>query len=358
MTVSRSIYKASVMADTVSASIEGFADSALAEVARRFSVKISPTMRAAIDETDASDPIALQFLPSVQELTVASGETKDPIADHPNTPVKGIVHRHSDRVLLKVLDVCPVYCRFCFRRSMVSPVNSQPLTKSELDAALSYIEETPSIWEVILTGGDPFLLSPARVAEIMDRLNAIPHVSVVRWHTRVPLVSPELVTKEFIQAMIRPNFATWVAIHTNHAKEFTTSGIAAVNRLVNAGIPLLGQTVLLKGVNDTPEALEKLLRTMIQNRIKPYYLHHLDKAEGTSHFRTRIRDGRELMQTLRGNLSGMCLPTYVLDLPSGGGKIAIPDYRMRMAENTNDNAADVYEFEAYDGVWNEYSDDV
>lgn len=358
MTVSQPTYKASAVADDVSVNPKSATDSALVEVARRFSVKISPVMQAAMDKTDAHDPIALQFLPSVQELAIAKGETKDPIADYPHTPVKGIVHRHSDRALLKVLDVCPVYCRFCFRRSMVSPANTQPLSKTELDSALKYIEKTPSIWEVILTGGDPFLLSSTRVVEITDRLNAIPHVAVVRWHTRVPLVSPELVTEDFIQAMIRPNFATWVAIHTNHAKEFTEQGIAAIDRLVKAGIPLLGQTVLLRGVNDTPEALEDLLRTMIRNRIKPYYLHHLDRTEGTSHFRTRIRDGQNLMHTLRKNVSGMCLPTYVLDLPSGGGKIAIPDTRMRMAENHDNTPAEVYEFEAYNGVWDRYSDDV
>jgi lysine 2,3-aminomutase len=243
----------------------------------------------------------------------------DPIGDVARSPVKGIVHRYPDRVLLKPLHACAVYCRFCFRREMVGP-GGEALSGDELDAALAYIRDNPSVWEVVVTGGDPFLLSPRRLRTITQALSAMPQVGVVRLHTRIPAADPGRVTDELIAALTAPDLATWVAVHINHADELTAEVRAALARLVEAGIPLLGQTVLLKGVNDNPAALEALFRGLVRNRVKPYYLHHPDLAAGTSHFRGSLAEGQALVKSLRGRVSGLCQPTYVLDIPGGHGK--------------------------------------
>lgn len=294
---------------------------AIGEVLERYAVAITPEMLNAIGEHIETDPIALQFVPQSAELDAQPNEREDPIGDERFSPVKGIVHRYPDRVLLKVLHVCPVYCRFCFRREKVGPGGAF-LSPSELEAALTYIADTPRVWEVIFTGGDPFVLSPGRLASIVERLEQIEHVEILRFHTRVPLVAPGRVTTELIDA-IKCSKTTYVVQHVNHAAEFTPEGRAAVARLVDAGIPMLSQSVLLRGVNDRPEVLETLFRSLVRARIKPYYLHHLDLARGTHHFRTSVEDGQTLMKALRGNVSGLCQPTYVLDIPGGHGKVPI-----------------------------------
>jgi lysine 2,3-aminomutase len=251
----------------------------------------------------------------------------DPIGDRIKSPAPGIVHRYPDRVLLKIASVCPVYCRFCFRREMVGPQNGEMLSREELDAALAYIAATPQIWEVILTGGDPFVLSPRRLREVTDRLSNIQHVKVLRWHTRVPVVDPTRVDDELIAAITSRRQSVFVAIHTNHPKELTASAQTAIARLADAGIPLLSQTVLLKGINDSPDVLEALMRRLVELRIKPYYLHHGDLAPGTAHFRTTIEEGRALMAELRRRISGIAMPAYVLDLPGAFGKVPIEQSR-------------------------------
>jgi len=290
---------------------------ALAEVAQRYAVAITPAMEAAINPDDPHDPIAAQFVPDVRELEQAPHESPDPIGDHAHSPVKGIVHRYPDRALLKIVHACPVYCRFCFRREMVGPDGEGGLSADELDAALGYVSAHDQIWEVILTGGDPFILSPRRVRDLMLRLNAIGHVKVVRWHTRVPLVDPGRVTEDFVRALRVSNKAVWVALHANHSREFTDEGRLAIARLVDHGIAMVSQTVLLAGVNDDPATLEALMRRFVENRIKPYYLHHLDAAPGVEHFRRSIADGQALMRALHANASGLCQPSYVLDIPGG-----------------------------------------
>jgi lysine 2,3-aminomutase len=240
--------------------------------------------------------------------------------------VKGIVHRYPDRVLLKPLHVCPVYCRFCFRREKVGP-GGEALSADELAAALAYIRSRPEIWEVILTGGDPLMLAPRRLAELMAALDAIPHVAIVRLHSRVPIVDPERVTGELVRALKPGRVAVWLAVHCNHARELAPSTRAALSRLADAGLPLMGQTVLLKGVNDTVETLEQLMRALVTARVKPYYLHHPDLVRGTGHFRVSIAEGQALMKALRGRLSGLAQPTYVLDVPGGHGKVPVgPSY--------------------------------
>jgi lysine 2,3-aminomutase len=294
-------------------------------VLERFSLAITPAMRDLIERGDAADPIARQFVPSAAELVTLAEERADPIGDDSYTAVKGIVHRYPDRVLLKPLHVCPVYCRFCFRREKVGP-GGEMLSQLELQTAYSYIRSNPQIWEVILTGGDPLIMTERRMAEIIRSLDAIRHVEVIRIHTRIPVVDPDRITPAMIHAL-KVDRPVYVVLHCNHPRELTAAARAACARLVDAGIPMLSQSVLLKGVNDNRETMEKLLRALAQARVKPYYLHHGDLAEGTSHFRTSIAAGQRLMRQLRGRLSGICQPTYVLDIPGGFGKVPIgPSY--------------------------------
>lgn len=299
---------------------------ALDQVAQRYSVALTPAMADLIDPTDPNDPIALQFIPDARELIETPGETKDPIGDETHSPIEGIVHRYPDRALLKIVHACPVYCRFCFRRETVGP-GGEFLTGEKLDAAFDYIARTKQLWEIIITGGDPFILAPRRIREINERLSAIDHVKIIRWHTRVPLVEPERITDEFVEALRSTQKTVWVAVHSNHAREFSDAGRAALAKLSQAGIPLIGQTVLLRGVNNDATILDALFRTMIENRIKPYYLHQGDYAPGTSHWRTTIEESQNLMRDLRGKLSGIAQPTLILDIPGGAGKVPVgPHY--------------------------------
>jgi lysine 2,3-aminomutase len=300
---------------------------ALERVAAQYAVAITPVMADLIDAADADDPIARQFIPTGAELDVAPEESADPVGDVTHSPVEGIVHRYPDRCLLKVNHACAVYCRFCFRREMVGPDGIRPLSPEALDAAMAYIAERPDIWEVIVTGGDPFILSPRRLRDVMARLDRIDHVKVVRFHTRVPAVQPESITDELVAALQARGKAVYVALHANHAREFTAEAREACARIVDAGVPMLGQTVLLRGVNDDPETLTALMRAMVETRIKPYYLHHGDLAPGTGHLRTTLEEGQALMRSMRGAVSGLCQPTYILDIPGGHGKVPVgPDY--------------------------------
>ena len=299
---------------------------ALERVAARYAVALTPDLAGLIDPADPADPIARQFIPDARELVRAPDERADPIGDAAKSPVKGIVHRYPDRVLLTPVHVCPVYCRFCFRRERVGP-GGDALTRAETAAALDYIRARGEIFEVILTGGDPFMLSPRRIGEATERLGAIPHVKVLRWHTRVPAVEPARVTSELVAALKAGGKAVFVALHANHPRELTDGARAACARIVEAGIPMVSQTVLIKGVNDDAETLAALMRAFVAARVKPYYLHHMDLAPGTSHFRVTIAEGQQIMRALRGRVSGLALPTYVLDIPGGHGKVPIgPNY--------------------------------
>jgi lysine 2,3-aminomutase len=310
-------------------SVDPVPEDALARVAARYAVAITPAMEALIDPLDPLDPIALQFRPDARELITLADENPDPIGDRAHAPVEGIVHRYPDRCLLKLVHVCAVYCRYCFRREMVGPTGDGMLGAAELDAAIAYIEAHPEIWEVVLTGGDPFVLSPRRLHDVTTRLAAIPHLQVLRWHTRVPVVDPARVTPELVDAIRSPRATTWVVLHANHPRELTTQARDAIAHLADAGIPLLAQTVLLKDVNDDAGTLEALMRALVQARVRPYYLHHLDKAPGTSHFRCTLERGREIVRELRERASGICQPTYVLDIPGGHGKTPIAESGLR-----------------------------
>jgi lysine 2,3-aminomutase len=320
----------------------------LEPVTERYALALPPALAGLIDPADPGDPIARQFLPDPRELDHERGERTDPIGDAAHSPVEGIVHRYPDRVLLKLLVTCPVYCRFCFRRETVGQGDGL-LSPAALDHALAYIAERPEIWEVILTGGDPLALSPRRLGAVSRRLAAIPHVKILRVHTRMPVAAPERIGGKVIAALKASGKTVYAALHANHPRELTPEARAACARLIDAGIPMLSQTVLLRGVNDDVETLAALMRAFVEARIKPYYLHHLDLAPGTAHFRLSIEEGRRLAGALLGRISGLCQPTYVLDIPGGFGKTPIGPNRLRPGEG------DTIQVEDWRGVTHPYS---
>lgn len=271
-----------------------------------------------------NDPIARQFIASDSERIILPQEMNDPIGDYVHSSLKALVHRHKNRVLLKPTMVCAVYCRFCFRKDMIGP-HGDTITQEDLDLAIAYIRNDSNISEVILTGGDPLILSPKKLQKIIQRLQDIPHIRWLRIHTRVPVVAPNLITPELVAAFAGAK-PLIMAVHTNHPREFTPDSAQALARLSQSGVMLLGQSVLLKGINNSVETLVELFETMISNRVKPYYLHHPDLTAGTSHFRFSLGEGLALMDQLRQRVSGICVPQYTLDIPGGVTKIAItPD---------------------------------
>src|SRR5258708_3838113 len=246
---------------------------ALEQVSADYAVAIPLTIAELIDRDDPNDPIARQFIPDPAELVSQPHERADPIGDDAFSPVEGIVHRYPDRVLLKLVHTCPIYCRFCFRREMVGPRGRGGLTGEKRNAAYQYIRRHPEIWEVILTGGDPLVLPASRLRAAVQTLAAIDHVKIIRVHTRVPAVASERITAEMVAALRAPGKTTYVALHANHPRELTAAARAACARIIDAGIPMLSQSVLLRGVNDNVETLTELMRAFVECRIKPYYLH-------------------------------------------------------------------------------------
>jgi lysine 2,3-aminomutase len=305
--------------------IDPAAVSGISATEARYAVAISAAMQALIQTP--GDPIGRQFIPDPAELLTGPHESTDPIGDDALSPVKGVVHRYPDRALLKPLLICPVYCRFCFRREHVGP-DGGVLTDAELQIAYEWFAAHPGVTEVILTGGDPLMLSPRRLRGIIATLSAMPHIQTIRIHSRVPVADPDRLTDELVSTM-ETDRSLWLVVHANHAREFAPAASAALRRVRTLGIPVLGQSVLLRGVNDSSEALEALFRAMIANRVKPYYLHQLDPAPGTARFHVPIDEGRALLGSLRGRVTGLAWPTYVLDIPGGFGKVPIgPDYRL------------------------------
>lgn len=320
-------------------------EATLDEVANRYAIAVTPHLADLIDRHDSNDPIAAQFIPSANELKKDQIETADPIGDKAHEPVPGIVHRYPDRVLLKAAAVCPVYCRFCFRREMVGPGKDKNLTPDQLETALDYIRQDTNIWEVILTGGDPLMLSPERVSALTTALSAIPHVKIIRWHTRMPIADPARITQRLAQALTSTEKTVYVAVHANHTRELTEKVSNALETLARQGIPLLGQTVLLRGVNDTLETLSALMRRLVECRVKPYYLHQLDFAPGTSHFRVALPEAQQLVQRLRDEISGLCQPQFVIDIPGGVSKAVAA---------ISDIAPDSQTVRGRDGKWRPY----
>ena len=311
------------------------------DVADNFTVQIPQRLLRRMEESQA---LRKQFLPSTQELVFHPEELADPIGDEPHSPIPGLTHRYHDRVLLKLTHHCAVYCRFCFRREKVS--KEPMLGDAAFESALHYIAKDERIWEVILTGGDPLVLTDTALAKALHALAAIPHVQCIRFHTRIPTALPERITAELVQLLCdlrdgpgagagNPKSAgiqPWMVVHMNSADEFTSETDSALRRLARAGIPLLCQSVLLRGVNDTPAQLEALLRGLVARGIKPYYLHTLDLARGTDHFRVELGAALKLYDGLRSRLSGTCIPQFILDIPGGLGKISISGENLRRVD--------------------------
>ena len=285
-------------------------------VEARYAIAVTDAVRSRI--ATPNDPVGRQYIPDAAELLTLPLETADPTADAPFTPVPGVVHRYPDRALLKPLLVCPVYCRFCFRREHVGP-DGGLLGDAALETALAWFAANPQVGEAILTGGDPLMLSPRRLTHILDRLAALPHIHTLRIHSRVPVADPARVTPALLTALNRDK-ALYLCVHANHAQEFGPDAAPALRALHGAGVVLLGQTVLLAGVNDSEAALEGLFRAMIAHRIKPYYLHALDAAPGTARFAVPDERARELLRGLRGRVSGLAWPTFVRESAGGAGK--------------------------------------
>lgn len=327
----------------------------LEKVTANFSLAISEQMHQLIDKTNPSDPIAKQFVPNVEELAISPIERNDPIGDEVHKAVKGIIHRYPDRCLFTPVHICPVYCRFCFRREKIGPA-SETLTPKELETAYAYINNHKEIWEVILTGGDPLILKPSMLKNLLNKLSAIQHVEVIRIHTRIPVVESYRINSDMLAAL-NCGKPVYIVLHANHPNEFTPEASQACASIVNAGIPMLSQSILLKDINDNIETLSALMRCFIKNRIKPYYLHHGDLVKGTQHFRTSIAEGQHLIKQLRGRFSGICQPTYVLDIPGGYGKAPIGPNYINVNENDANNELS-YCIEDYCGNIHEYPPDI
>lgn len=315
----------------------GSDDPTLAAVAERYPVAVPPGYldlagpadpASQSDPTVQTDPIRRLCLPDARELAAVPWLLRDPLAEEQLSPVPGLVHRYPDRALLLVTDRCAIYCRFCTRKRLVGRPRGGPLDRAPFDLAqvAGYLRAQPGIREVILSGGDPFVLPDRRLVEILAAVRAVPSVEVVRIHTRVPVVLPARVTDELARALARFH-PLYVMVHAAHPRELTPAVVAACARLADAGIPLGSQTVLLRGVNDDPDVLAELFRGLLRARVRPYYLHQCDLTEGSEHFRTPLQRGLDILAALRGRLSGPALPTFVVDLPGGLGKVPLtPDH--------------------------------
>lgn len=286
----------------------------------KFSVAVTPHFAALIDPEDPGCPIRLQVVPSDRELVVSPEDMADPCGEDHASVVEGLVHRYPDRVLFLVLDTCAAYCRYCTRSRLVSQGELEPLGR-RVEAALGYLEKHTEVRDVLLSGGDPLLMSDATLDQLLGRLRAIPHIEFLRIGTRIPGFVPQRITPELVRVLRKHK--VWLSLHFCHAKELTPEVVEACDRLADGGIPLGCQTVLLKGVNDSAEVLRDLFHGLLKARVRPYYLYQCDPVVGTGHLRTSVGTGLELMAQLRGYTTGYAVPTYVVDAPGGGGKIPV-----------------------------------
>jgi lysine 2,3-aminomutase len=313
---------------------------------KKLALGITPHFFSLIDRNDPDCPIRRQVVPRIEEATTAADEMLDPCGEDSSMPVPGLVHRYPDRVLLLVTDRCASYCRYCTRSRVVSGAGEQELTV-DLEGAFSYLEKHSEVRDVLLSGGDPLLLSDAKLNAILTRLRKIPSIEFVRIGTRIPIFLPQRITPELV-AMLRTHHPLWMSVHTNHPKELTQEVREALGRLADAGIPLGNQSVLLKGVNDRAEILKELFHKLLLCRVRPYYLYQCDLITGSAHLRTTIQEGQDIMEQLRGYTTGYAVPTYVVDGPGGGGKIPVgPNYIVGMADDRvilKNYRGDVYEY--------------
>jgi lysine 2,3-aminomutase len=286
----------------------------------KFSVAVTPQFATLIDPEDPHCPIRLQVVPQESEMVVSEGDMTDPCGEDGASVVEGLVHRYPDRVLFLVLDTCAAYCRYCTRSRLVSQGELEPLGR-RIEAALSYLQEHTEVRDVLLSGGDPLLMSDTTLDQLLGRLRAIPHLEFLRIGTRIPGFLPQRITPELV-AILRKH-RVWLSVHFCHAKELTPEVAEACDRLADGGIPLGCQTVLLKGINDSVDTLRDLFHGLLKLRVRPYYLYQCDPVLGTGHLRTSVETGLELMAQLRGHTTGYAVPTYVIDAPGGGGKVPV-----------------------------------
>jgi lysine 2,3-aminomutase len=321
--------------------LEDFLDLDLGEEKRKhiqqtiekFPLSITPYYLSLIDtENFENDPVFRQAVPSIRELDLSDEDMADPLHEDEDSPVPGITHRYPDRVLFLVSNVCAMYCRHCTRKRKVGDIDNIP-SKKAVEQGLEYIRNTPMIRDVLLSGGDPFLLPDEYLDYILTELGKIKHVEVVRIGTRTPVVLPYRITDELVN-MLKKHHPVWINTHFNHPRELTASARASLAKLADAGIPLGNQSVLLSGVNDCPRIMRTLVHKLVANRVRPYYLYQCDLSEGLSHFRTPVGKGIEIIESLIGHTSGFSVPTYVIDAPNGGGKIPImPNYLISWSTN-------------------------
>ncbi|HJH30302.1 MAG TPA: lysine 2,3-aminomutase [Methanosarcinaceae archaeon] len=305
----------------------------LEKTLEKFPLSITPYYLSLIDSSDyMNDPIFKQSFPSPSELIISKYDMKDPLAEDKDSPAPGITHRYPDRVLFHISNVCSMYCRHCTRKRKVGDVDSVP-EKNEVLAGIQYIKNNPDVRDVLLSGGDPLMLSDEYLDWILTELENIPHVEVIRIGTRMPVVLPYRITDELIE-MLKKHHPLWINTHFNHPREITMSSKKALSKLADAGIPLGNQTVLLASINDCHRIMKRLIHKLVQNRVRPYYLYQCDLSEGLTHFRTPVGKGIEIMENLIGHTSGFAVPTYVIDAPGGGGKIPVmPNYLISWSTN-------------------------
>ncbi len=305
----------------------------LEETVQKFPLSVTPYYLSLIDTDDLeNDPIYKQALPSPLELVMSKADMADPLHEDRDSPAPGITHRYPDRVLFLVSGLCSMYCRHCTRKRRVGDKDMIP-SKEEMLAGINYIRKTPQVRDVLLSGGDPFMLSDERLDWILGELRTIDHLEVIRIGTRMPVVLPYRITDDLVN-MLKKHHPLWLNTHFNHPREVTASAREALAKLADAGIPLGNQSVLLAGVNDCPRIMRALVHKLVRNRVRPYYLYQCDLSEGLTHFRTPVGKGIEIMESLIGHTSGFCVPTYVIDAPGGGGKIPVmPNYLISWSTN-------------------------
>jgi lysine 2,3-aminomutase len=291
-------------------------------------VGLTPYYMSLIDPDDAAQPLRRTVIPTLAEFTRVPGEQDDPLGEDGTSPVPGLVHRYPDRVLLLVTNFCSVYCRYCTRARLVGASGERALKKTDIDRAIEYIERTPAVRDVLISGGDPLSLDEDRLEYVLGRLRSIKHLEFVRIGTKQPVVQPMRVTPTLTR-VLRKYHPLWMSLHFTHPSEITPEVTEACGRLADAGIPLGSQTVLLRGINDEADTLKQLFHGLLRIRVRPYYLYQCDPISGSSHFRTTVDEGLALIQALRGYTTGYAVPSYVVDAPGGGGKIALfPDVVM------------------------------
>lgn len=297
----------------------------ITECLQKLRMAVTPYYLSLINEEDASDPIRKQAIPTILELNETEDDITDPLHEDNHSPVPGLTHRYPDRVLLLVTDQCSTYCRHCTRRRFAGQTDCMMKTEY-IDRAIEYIKNTPQVRDVLLSGGDPLLLGDKALENIISKLRAIEHVEIIRIGSRVPVVMPQRVTHELTQ-MLKKYHPIWINTHFNHPSEITEESKKACERLADAGIPLGNQSVLLAGINDKIRIMKELVHELVKMRVRPYYIYQCDLSKGIGHFRTPVAIGIEIIEGLRGHTSGLCVPTFVIDAPGGGGKIpAMPNY--------------------------------